>query len=240
MFSAPAHQSPFAGQATFTGGLAIVGIATESLTSRLPSATVLPVRSAVFHPCLLAFGKQRNGTTFFGGLPVSWGVEYHELLVGVPFVRLVTDHVDRLFVLGMSCDFWPAIWNGNYYYGFRKRFAAMRWADDVFTVTGHDGRQELHASLSEPDREAASTFELIRALVTQPVLGCRGPGGFVHARFDWDFSTAVVERASLRLSLSAPFQELTAPETMKVMGEAYRVRGMRWRLSFPLADRQHS
>jgi hypothetical protein len=186
-----------------------------------------------FHPCLLAFGEQQDGTTFFGGVPVPWGVRYHELLVGIPFVRRADDPADYLFVSGMTCDFWPAIWNGNVYYGFHKRFAPMRSDEHAFAVLGGDGRPEFCASLREADGGRASMFDLIRTIASQPVLGWRDAGGFVRSGFDWDFSTAWIRPASLGLSLDTHFNELPAGAGLQVLGEAYRVRGMRWRLSWP-------
>lgn len=226
--------SSVAGQAIFSGGLAIVGIDREFLRLRLPPSTVLHGGDQAYQPCLLAFGEQQAGTTFFGGVSVPWGVQYHELLVGIPFVRCAGDPINHLFVLGMTCDFWPAIWNGNFYYGFHKRFASMRWDDQAFVVISGDGRAEFHASLHGADGYAESTFELIRTIASQPVLGWRNVGGLVRTSFDWDFSTASIRPASLRLSLDAHFRELPDGSKLKIIGEAYQVRGMRWRLSWPV------
>jgi hypothetical protein len=235
--SSPLSRSPLssvAGRAIFAGGLAIVGIDREFLRLRMPLSTVLAGHDQAYQPCLLAFGEQQEGTTFFGGVSMPWGVQYHELLVGIPYVRRAGDSTNHLFVLGMTCDFWPAIWNGNFYYGFHKRFAPMRWANQAFVVISSDGRPEFHASLHGTDGRAESTFELIRTIASQPVLGWWNVGGFVRTGFDWDFSTASIRPVSLRLSLDAHFRELPDGSRLKIMGEAYQVRGMRWRLSWPV------
>ena len=77
-----------AGQAAFSGCLAAITLSRDVLRRLLPASLTLPPDDdRPDHPCLFACGEQRNGTTFFGGLPVPWGVSYHELMIAVPFVR---------------------------------------------------------------------------------------------------------------------------------------------------------
>src|SRR5262245_23467484 len=126
--------SEVAGQATFSGCLAVVRVARQALRSRLPTAVSLPPNDSNDYPCLLAFGEQLEGTAVFGGLTVPLGLRYRELMVAIPFVRVDGALGDHLFVSGMVCDFWPAVSNGNTYWGFSKRFAPMSWDGARFLV----------------------------------------------------------------------------------------------------------
>jgi hypothetical protein len=217
-----------AGQATFTGCLAVVNVARQELRSVLPSSITLPPTESDDFRCLLAFGQQREGTTFFGGLSVPWGISYHELMVSIPFVRW-HDEGNYLFVSGMMCDFLPAVWNGNAYYGFRKRFAEMTCDGARFAAAGEDGAPCFHASAR--GRGVPPDLHWISTAVTLPVLGQREDGDVVQSRFDWGFRDATVEAVDLHMKVRQPFPTLPAGEHLAEL--ACRVHGMRWRLSWP-------
>jgi hypothetical protein len=104
-----------AGQAMFDGCLAAVDVLRRDLLPIVPSGIELPDATSSLNRCLLAFGGQRDSTAFLGGVPVPWGIRYHELLVAVPGARRGGRPDDWLFVLGMVCDAWWAVWNGNAY-----------------------------------------------------------------------------------------------------------------------------
>lgn len=223
-----------AGQATFAGCLAAITVARQALLPILPRSVTLPPGDSVEYPCLLAFGEQRDGATFFGGLPVPWGIRYHELMVAVPFVSWEGAAGTHLLVSGMTCDFWPAVWNGNLHYGFRKRFAPMQWDGERFTVTGEGHYQPSFEGALQPRASATpGQFAWIQSAAALPVLGHRRDGAFVRSRFDWDFQEAAVEAVALRLTLGRQFRELPLGEHSGCYDDAYRVQGMRWRLSWP-------
>ena len=105
-----------AGEATFAGCLAVIDVARQALLPTLPPSVTLPRDDSAGYPCLLVFGEQSDGTTFWGGRSVPWGIRYHELMVAIPFVYWDGAFGEHLFVAGMICDFWPAVWNGNLYW----------------------------------------------------------------------------------------------------------------------------
>jgi hypothetical protein len=229
---APLAPTMIAGEAMFSGCLCTIDLARSVIASYLPDRVALPPEQSATHPCLLAFGEQSAGTTFFGGFSVPWGIRYHELMVAVPFVTWMGAAGLHLFVTGMACDFWPAVWNGNVYYGFKKRFARMAWSGDRFTVGGEAGQSGFDAVLhSRPD--APPAVHRIRAAVALPVLGCRMDGVFVRSRFDWDFRASVVEGASLEIPEGQRLPELPAMAPAARNVDACRVRGMIWRLGWP-------
>jgi hypothetical protein len=157
-------------------------------------------------------------------------------MVAVPFVDLPGATGEHLFVAGMSCDFWPAVWNGNFYYGFHKQLAQMRWNGTSYSVTDGGSRSCFRAEVQrsgDPPRHEA--FDWIRATAALPVLGRRADGSFVVSRFDWDFREAEVEAAAVRLKLGEAFQELPPGDHLLRHDEAVWVRRMGWRLSWPVS-----
>jgi hypothetical protein len=222
-----------AGQATFEGCIAVLNVPRETLLVMLPSAVDLPKGDSSHCPCLLVFGEQSDGIAFFGGLQLPWGVRYHELMVAIPFVRWGESGGVFLFILGMACDASWAVWNGNIYYGFRKRLASMSWEGGCFYATD-EGRQPGFQATLRPRASASSgQFTWIQSAAALPVLGHRDDGSFVLSRFDWDFREAAVEAAALSLSVEKRFPELPLGRRAVRNDDAYWVRRMRWRLSWP-------
>jgi hypothetical protein len=225
-------RAAIAGQATFAGCLAMVDVDRQALRSNLPPAVALSGADSPTHPCLLAFGEQTNGTTFFGGLPLPWAIRYHELMVAIPFVRWHGAAGEHLFVSGMTCDFWPAVWNGNVYYGFRKRFAQMSWDREGFSVAGDDRGPGFRAVITSPRPAGNGALDWIRSAAALSVLGHREDRAFVSSRFEWDFDEATVEAITLDLDFGPRFRELPL-DIQSSCDHACRVREMRWRLSWP-------
>lgn len=226
--------SEVAGQATFSGCLAELTISRDAVRRLVPSSLSPLDDDRPGHPCLFAFGEQRNGTTFFGGLPVPWGISYHELMIAVPFVRCEDLSGDQIFVAGMTCDFWPPVWNGNVYYGFSKRLTRMTWDGERFAVIDADDGGRLDATLEPRAGETSGQLSWIQAAAALPVLGRRADGSFVQSRFDWSFHDATIEPAALRIAATPAFRELPLDATHAIHADALRVRGMRWRLSWPM------
>jgi hypothetical protein len=227
----------FAGQATFGGCLAVVPVDRRTLQSRLPPSISLPQGDADECPCLLVFGEQADGKTFFGGLTVPWGLRYHELMLAIPFARCDRGR-DHLFVSGTVCDFWPAVWNGNTFYGFSKRFAPMSWDGTQFFVKDDDGGVAFCGALEVADRTSGKeVFAWIQSAAALPVLGVRGDGVVIRTRFEWDFGAATVEPAALHLTVGKGFDELLLLNRPFREDGVYRVAGMQWRLGWPDAVR---
>jgi hypothetical protein len=222
-----------AGQAKFAGCLAIVHIARQTLQSILPASVALAPGDSPAYPCLLVFGEQSDGTTFFGGLPVPWGIRYHEFMVAIPGVSWHGASGEHLFVSGMICDFPPAVWNGNFYYGFRKRLARMSWNGKRFVVVDDTHRTGFEATLLPRSASLGPALDQIRAAAALSVIGQRHDGVFARSRFEWEFREAAIEPVSLRFALGQRFRELPLGAQTGCSDDAYRVQGMRWRLSWP-------
>jgi hypothetical protein len=230
-----AHLSPIAvlGQATFGGCVAVVRLARAELRSALPPSIRLPEPDVSPVACLLLFGEQRDAKTCVAGVPMPWGVRYRELMVAVPFVRWTRGEDPYLFVYRMVCDYWPAVWVGNSYYGFSKSFARMKWDGRQFSAHDESDQLLFCAELVSDQPAPRDAFAWIESAARLPVLGRREDGKLVSSWFEWDFEPATVSSATLHVTLG---QGLYGPfhEDRPVTAEgAYRVEGMRWRLSWP-------
>jgi hypothetical protein len=222
-----------AGEACFSGAVARVLVPRHALAPRIPSGVTLPGTEPCC-ACLVACGDQTDGCTFFGGVRIPWSIAYHELMVAVPFARCARVAGDHLFVVGMTCDLWPAVWNGNVYYGFRKRFVEMQSTNDMFRVVDGGSGSSFEATFEAPSGDANRCLEWIDDAAQLPVLGERIDRSLVRCQFEWSWEHAVTEQAPLRIDVRESFGELPTGTYRGGDVCAYRVRGMRWRVSWPI------
>lgn len=212
----------------FSGCLTRVRVDRAALASLLPPGTLLRNGTPRICDVLLVFGEQAEGVTYFGGVPFRWGIRYHELLVAIPFVRVRGSSDEHLFVTGMTCDFAPAVWNGNQFYGFRKRYVPMSWTRDKFVVGVAEA--EFTGAVHAERSVEKEVEEWWRWASTMPVLGEREDNSLVHSRFDWSFKESKLEAADVRVHVETSFRELPAGTYAQA---GVRVSNMRWRLSWP-------
>lgn len=231
--SAALPRAPFAGQAMFAGSMGIVGVPRQALLRMLPRSVALSNTASSQAPCLLIFGEQSEGSVFWGGVPIPWGVRYHELMVAVPFVRLRDASEQHLFIAGMTCDFVPAVWSSNTYYGFSKRSAEMEWDGKRFSAMGTDGRNGFSAIIQTRATASIEQLAWITSAAALPVLGRLANGRLVKSRFEWSFDEARIEQGWVKIEVGPNFPELRL-ESQNVQGDTFIVRRMRWRVSWPL------
>lgn len=234
--AAPLSPAAVAGEAIFSGCVSRIKLPRRDVAATLPRRVGMRPGSAHDYACLLVFGEQANGATFFGGVPMRWSVRYHELMVAVPFVTCEGLAGQYLFIAGMACDFPPAAWNGNVFYGFRKRVAAMDWTDSVYCAGGESGTCAFRATLG-PARTAIAMNSLnwICGAAALPVLGERDDHSLVRSSFEWDLGGAAVDPAAARINVEPTFREMppgTYASSSSTL-ECYRVDRMRWRLGWP-------
>lgn len=230
-----ARLSPLAvvAQATFVGCVAIVKLSRTGLRGVLPTVVHLPGADTPSVDCLLLFGEHRYATTCVAGFPMPWGIRYHELMVAVPYVSLKDGRTPHLFVHRMICDYWPAVWVGNGYYGFSKSFARIEWDGKRFRAADAAERHVLSAELLSDQPATLEALAWIESAARLPVLGTRGTGSLVLSRFEWDLATAQVSRTTLQLTWGQGFHGLLSKGDRQPLPHAYRIDGMRWRLSWP-------
>ena len=226
------------GQAIFCGCLAVINVGRQPLERSMPPSLRLPARRDGQVPCLLLFGEQTEATTCFGGIPMPWSIRYHELMFAVPFVRREGTDTEHLYVHRMVCDFWPAVWVGNNYYGFNKSFAQMRWDNRRFAVTDVSNALMFSAEVSPSESASGQGLTFIQRAAGLPVIGRREDGRIVGSRFDWLFPANAIDPVALKLTVTPSFADrdgetFPAHADPQSCDQAYAVSGMRWCLSWP-------
>jgi hypothetical protein len=230
-------------EATFSGHLVFANWQRVDVQRLLPPDLDLCINSSPtphLHPVVFIFGDLSGGTMRFGGLRVPTPVNYRELGICVPFVRIrgtgVHTHMVRMY---SSYD--VAIWNGNVHYGFSKQMAHLGWRGPVYLVTAADGALLLHVTVETTGawRRAEGcelpNFAAMRAVFTLPVIGRKANGQYVTSYFSWDFAAARVRPADACVSIDTRLIEgVAAREYHDVTGGTVEMHGMVWRLSWPI------
>ena len=234
-------------EAEFNGHLVVSNWQREEVQRLLPpniEPCINTSATADLHPVVFLFGDLTGGAMRFGGMTMSTPVNYRELGICVPFVKGRADSDIHTYMLRMYSSYDVATWNGNFHYGFSKQIARLWWQGPLFMVTTQDDRLLLHATV-EPtgewlDAEACAppNFAALRAIFSAPVIGRKNTGAYVCSYFGWDFSAAQVRAADACVSIDAPFVDGLSPrQCFDVSGGTFEVRGMIWRLSWPMPCR---
>lgn len=237
----------FAAEAMFSGHIAFFHWAREELSRLLPPELELAVsRSPApdVHPVVLMFGDLTDGAWMVGGRRLALGFAYQELAVAIPFVRHRGGRYLHTYVPRMYSSYFPAVWTGNSLYGLGKRAGTITVEGPFFILTADDGAVLLHAAV-EPRGGwvPGSTCDLptvaeLREMAALPVVGRLARGTYVSSYFGLDFTGAEVRPVDCAVSFDAPIIDGLTPRWCHdtVMG-SFAVRGMAWRLSWPLPCR---
>ncbi len=233
----------FVGEAHFDGLIVLSSGESARIAAALPPGLELvgnPAEAPDRHRVIFAFGEQMRTAVLFGGLVIPTGVQYHEAMIAIPYVRSVHDSHPCTFIPLMCCTDQWATWSGNTYYGFAKRMATVERRGNTFLVSASEGPLLLHATANPegdwmPARECTLRgLATVREVFEAPVLGRRGEGSYVRSRFEWSFAAASIRRAPTVVSIDTPLGSgLEADVFHGAVSESFEVTGMRWRLSWP-------
>ena len=229
----------FVGQSRFDGHVTIISWPRDDVAHLLPPELALASAAGstppARHPVAVVFGTQTDSVIHFARLALPGGPAYHEVGVAIPFVTQREGHASHVYMARMYASYPPAVWAGNVYYGFSKELADVRWDGKRFDVNRRGGARILQAAVEGiAEGDAAHAFETVRTLFRLPVLGRRRDGSLVCSHFDWDVRDAQVRQSDVRLSLDAALDAGAPVRCSHVPGATYALRGMRWRLSWPV------
>jgi len=237
-------RASWVGEAFFDGYLVVSTLPRDAAAALLPRGWVLAASRSEDtgrHPVVFAAGRQHATSVLFGGLALPTDADYDEVMVAVPFVRTERDLALHVAVPRMFCGDARATWSGNVTYGFGKIAGGLEQLGNVVAVT--DGTGALHLQLLvEPlgPWGAAGAGETDEALAdlcrtfSLPIVGRRFDAVDVRSYFEWDLSRAVV-RSIVAAVTSEPSSAVgLEPAATTAPCTGYEVRGMRWRLSWPL------
>jgi hypothetical protein len=212
-------------------------------------ARILPTRLSLHtaprcardrHPVVFIFGRHDRSAVLFASLTVETGVRFHEMVVGIPFVRSPFDAAPALWLPRVFSTEPVVTWSGNAHYAYAKRMVPLEWLGDTFVVSDEGGALLAHLVV-EPsgEWEHAPTSRLTAfamALGRMPVLGARDGGDIVRSYFDWGFGDAWVRPLRARVSIDRPLgRGLEAGEHHGTPTGCVEVSGLSWRLSWPEA-----
>ena len=221
----------YAAQARFDGCIAFTTWRRVDVERLLPAELTL-VGTGDEHAVAFVFGRQRDAAVLFGGFMLPSVGRYLELCVAVPSVRPRSGGDVHIFISRMYASYFPAVWNGNTYFGFAKESARLDWDGATFAVRDDDDRALVRAETRPtgawmPARaESHARFAEMRAVFAQPVLGRTHDGRWMRSAFGWDFADALIRPMEARIS---------GPDvgSCRSAGGAFEVREMLWRVGWP-------
>jgi hypothetical protein len=237
----------FAAESIFNGHIAFFAWSRKEVGRLLPPDLELAVnRSATpdAHPLGLVFGDQTEGAWIVGGRRVPLGFLYQELGLVVPFVKHRRGRYLHTHILRIYANYFPVVWNGNTNYGLGKRMAIVAAQGPFFVVSDENGVLLLHAAV-EPRGEWVAgpacdlpNFVALREIFSLPIVARTKRGAYVCSYFGWDFDFAEVRPADCGVSIDAPLVDGMSPRWCHdLTAGSFEVRGMVWRLSWPLPCR---
>jgi hypothetical protein len=192
------------------------------------------------HPLAFVFGTQSRAGLIFGGVSLPTAVQFHELVIAVPFVRHEDGRNLHVFVPRIYSGDVVSTWSGNAQYGLSKQLAEFRSFAATYAVSARGGPLLLHATV-EPTGQWSSCRDLVPpdlCAVTEvfrlPILGRRSDGTEACSYFAWDLRHASARRVRAVVSIDAPLGAGLDPGVFHgVESSTFEVRGMRWRVSWP-------
>jgi hypothetical protein len=238
---------PFMGEARFDGCIVFTNWPRPEVERLLPPELQLAANTSGLsdvHPVAFMFGALRQTTILLAGIAIPTGVEYHELLMAIPFVihrrgRYLHTYIARMFSSAPA-----SVFVGNTYYGFAKSLATMRWQGPIFLVTGAGGALLLHAAVepgngrSRGNTGPTANLAAMEEALTLPLLGRRADGSLVCSYFAFDFSGGGVGPADAYVSIDALLLPGLSPRRRYDPDSgSVQIRDAVWRLSWPLPPR---
>jgi len=196
-------------------------------------------RPAARHPVVFIFGDHDRSTVLFATLRLPTGVQFHEMVIAVPFVRAAADPTTAVYLPRVFSTEPVVTWSGNAHYGYAKRLVPLEWLGDTWVASDEAGALLAHAVV-EPHGpwERAATSPLASfpaALGRLRVLGCRSDGSVVRSHFEWDLSESWIRPLRASVSVDAPLGRGMEAGAY-ASAEAVEVADMGWRLSWPDAS----
>jgi len=243
---AGAAGATFAGEATFDGCVAVTHWPRADVERLLPAELELAANVSPrpdVHPLVCAFGNQTQGSWIWGGFTLPVGLEYFELLIGLPFVKHRRGHHLHTYIPRMYAGNPASVWDGNVRYGLSKQLAEMRWWGSTFVLTTEQGTPLFHAVVETANEGAASaaTAPAVRTVAevfSLPVLGRKETGELVGSYFAWDLDAALIDTAEACLTIDAPLGAGLEPRVFHgTRAGTIVVREMNWKLSWPMRCR---
>lgn len=247
--SAERAGASWVGEAWFDGIVVFATWSRAAVAALLPPEWIAATDASIpadGHPVAFLAGRQHTTAVLFAGARLPTHADYGEAMMLLPFVHHRTDRFLHSFVPFMYSGDARATWSGNAHYGFAKRTGAVERLGRSVVVTGADARLVIHATIHEagpwcasPDASATPRLTALQMLGRCPVVGRRHDGRDIVSYFDWNLDHATVRPIMTTLSIDdAGAVGVSQNGRLSTEESAVEVRGLRWRLSWPVASRR--
>lgn len=237
----PIGHPTYGAHSTFDGELLFANLPREIVGDVVPKGLRLAqnTKEPQLHPIALILAHHAD---CWWNLPFPTPEElldYHELILLIPFVQCQPDDRWHNYVVRMYLDNEFAICVGNTFYGYAKEPGTL-----VRTDVGAHRKFEVSRSgicfTSDVTTGAPGSpahYAAMREILRMPILGRMDDGTIVRSYWRWDDGAK-----TLRVAASARFIQEFVPNMARwvALGDipsvdegAVRMQGLRWSMAFP-------
>ncbi len=235
----------FVAEAEFDGAIVCTYWPRSDVARLLPAGLSLARNVSAepeLHPVVFVLGTQTNAALLLGGVSIPTNVTFAEIMIAVPFVHRAAGGSISVFIPRIYSADRFSTWSGNANYGFNKQLADMGWLGRTFTVSARGGPLLAHATVEDEGGWAPCGdlpgLTVVAGAFRLPALGRRSDGRDVCSYFDWQFAAATARAARGVVAIDASLGAGLDPRICHgVQSGTFRVRRMRWRVSWPVPCR---
>jgi Acetoacetate decarboxylase (ADC) len=214
----------------------------------LPPQLKLAQNSAApsLHPVIYLYGRPTNTSWIVAGTPILIGPNYQELMLLVPFVHESTGNRWHTYVVRMYLDDWNAIWIGNVFFGYAKKWGTSNELGTQVTESDEDGIPKFHADIqpmgswqsSAQAQTSIPNYPAIQTILAMPVVGLHSSGLLVCSYFEMNYTNATVASVQSTHEFLDPFVPQMAGwvglgSVLSVANGAVAIRDLNWRIEQP-------
>jgi len=225
---------------TFDGELLFANLARDVVNEVLPSGLRLAqnTKEPQLHPIALILAHHADCWWDLPGVDTPNNpLDYHELILLIPFVQCRPDDRWHNYVVRMYLDDDFAIWVGNTYYGYAKERATL-----VRTDAGAHRKFEVSrpaicfsCDVTRVAPGSPAHYDAMRDILRMPILGLMSNGAIVRSYWRWGDAATTV-----RVTTRARFIQKFVPKMAHWTGDipsvdegAVRMEGLRWAMEWP-------
>lgn len=238
----PTGPPTYGAHSTFDGELLFANLEREIVEDVVPKGLGLArnTKAPRLHPITLILAHHANCQWDLPFLTPKELLDYHELILLIPFVQCPPDDHWHNYVVRMYLDNEFAIYVGNTFYGYAKERGTL-----VRTDVGPHRRFEVFRSeisfasaVTTGASGSPAHYGAMREILRMPLLGRKDDGALVRSYWRWDDGATTV-----RVTAPVRFIQEFVPQKMarwvalgdipSVEDGAVRIQGLRWSMAFP-------
>ena len=224
---------------TFDGELLFANLGRDVVEEVLPEGLRLAqnTKEPRLHPIALILAHHADCWWDLPSRRPEQLLDYHELILLIPFVQCEPDDRWHNYVVRMYLDNDFAICIGNTVYGYAKERGTV-----VRTDIGANRKFEVHrpaiwfsCDVTTGAAGSPAHYAAMREIMRMPILGRMDNGTIVRSYWRWGDAATTV-----RVTARARFIQKFVPKMVHWVGDipsvdegAVRMEGLRWSMAFP-------